>query len=211
MSDSLDSNQSTTEEPVSAPHSWATSFGDLLTLMLCFFLIIIVSSRQEELQGADSVDVTTRTYEGIQKEPIFSQKASLKQTNGISFAKPKSVPAVYELLLTESNILNSSELIRKISDIRSFLIEGEGKELSFRVVIEACDLSQTGDEGAGWLSAMKKVLVLRSQLIDSGLNKESFRIRALGGHCNLIEASVKTEAAKGDEAFVARLAIEEEF
>jgi len=118
---------------------------------------------------------------------------------------------VYELLLTDRSFSEPVSLFDKVADFRQILKrETEDRQL-YRVVIEACESSSEASEEAAWKSAMQKVLELRRQLIDRGfVDTGRLRIRALGGHCKLIEAS-SAEVKDTSKVFIARLAIEEEF
>jgi flagellar motor protein MotB len=201
-----------------AIHSnWILSFGDLLTLLLCFFLSIISFS---PLNPANNVPVIVEEDQPVEQV----------STNVLPDAPTGSEPGTALANLTSSDAELTPERNRSyFSGLRFWLNESDYSGLGWepseeaakriknqvvrtsyqpkRVTIESCfDAGVKGAETV-WAGSISRILNLRSQLIDAGLPSGSFEYRVLGPHCNGLRTQETQDPVEAKTA-VSRITIE---
>lgn len=149
--------------------SWMLSFGDLLTLLLCFFLLLISTGA---LKPRAKKDVTT------QNNTEFTQNRLQKTENAVSGSKvaldtSKEVP--YALTLTSSDLVNETFLLK--------LEEFKDKEV---VEVTACAPEELG----GWATANQ----FAETVVDALSNRVQVKaVRLVGSNCSPVNMKEETD------------------
>ena len=158
--------------------NWLITFGDLLTLLLCFFISAWATVRMKNSQSAD---VTPLKHERIADKAGATVDLTLNGTR-----------------IAEDSIGITSPLLRfRAEDFR-----GDPEKLGpearsklgkvvdyrdFRWNLEVCSREEEVNNSEKWKISQRRALYLRSQLIDSGLEPEMIGVRVLGPNCNFLE------------------------
>lgn len=159
--------------------TWLTSFGDLLTLLLCFFLSILSlnpfpATKSSEVPAVErSKQQTGTTLANASKEVkkreflIYShsagadEQAFLKEVRG---------------MLTASNIEQSHSITS--------------------VSLEGCSDELEQFEGESWFVSMDRTLSLYRQLIDVGVVSERIVLSSVGPWCKKISSKQNAVQAR---------------
>jgi len=141
---------------------WLITFGDLLTLLLCFFLAIISLNSQ-------------KIKELVTKRTISSP--------GTLLAQPTSGEKRLWLTLSENEV-ESDNLNSLLKTKLAGLSKAEKIEIA-DVYIEVCDLSEEFNDEWKWHSSLERVLTLKRQVVDAYRlpNLKMVAERVLGPYC----------------------------
>lgn len=144
---------------------WLVTFGDLLTLLLCFFLSIVaidgerirdkVSQKNSDISGTG---IAKREGREIKKWLSFDQK----EVEGGAFR---------------------ATLKGKLSD------HFKDQPLEFtRVILEICDRESGLGQEWNWHGATSQALAVRSQIVDAmpELDEEMLFLRVVGPNCQAL-------------------------
>lgn len=197
--------------------NWMLSFGDLLTLLLCFFLSILSFSslnpsndraqKHDKVQGVGGPEPILADTEGRQTA-AGTQLANLEGSDEkATLPANASVVNGLRLWFGESDYVG---LGWELSEVAIQRLKSQVVRTAYapkRVTIESC-LGSTviGDETA-WAGSISRILGLRSQLIDAGLAPGTFRYRVLGPYCDVLLAGGLEETVEAKSA-VSRISIE---
>lgn len=197
--------------------NWFLSFGDLLTLLLCFFLTILsfsplnpnrelgsVSEKSQTVTAGESL----RAAGGVQNAVAGTALANLglgdeKATLPVNASVVEGLRFWFE----ESDFVGLGwELSEQSAGRLKNQVVGTAYATK-RVTIESClEAAAVGEETA-WAGSISRILTLRSQLIDAGIPAGLFRYRVLGPYCNEVRAVGSQETAR-PQAPVSRISIE---
>ncbi|MBN8548945.1 MAG: hypothetical protein J0M12_06495 [Deltaproteobacteria bacterium] len=197
--------------------NWMLSFGDLLTLLLCFFLSIIsFSPLNPAHKSSEKVDKKQGVTKSKEHEvaPAPAQTVDGTQLANLEGSDEKTT------LLANMSVVDGLRLWLQESDYAGLgweLGEGAAARLKSQVVrtayapkrvtIESClESTLIGDETA-WAGSISRILSVRSQLIDAGFKPGIFRYRVMGPHCAEIRAGGSGETAEATNA-VSRITVE---
>jgi hypothetical protein len=166
-----------TETAESSSNQWLVSFGDLLTLLLCFFISVFALYQPNESNGSSSAITSTATA------------ATTVATAGTGIAKnelQRLFPFTgFELLFKAEELKEGTDLVRRqLED----LIKSKGYKHA-AVLIEGCSSADGQGNSANWQRAWRRVDWLHRQLIDAGGVPDEVRKRVVGKHCGLISKS----------------------
>lgn len=149
--------------------AWLVTFGDLLTLLVCFFITIISHST---FNPADGV------AEGV------------KADSGTAIAiLPVETPDSLELSLRfRERDFRANGVRMQVSARRRLkkAVNLEGYALT-NGVIESCAKAADHNEEGNWALSVRRAFSLRSQVIDAGLTAEGVALRFLGESCGLLK------------------------
>lgn len=193
--------------------NWMLSFGDLLTLLLCFFLSVLslsplnpanenrinVKENQEVIQPKQDQPSVTRSNPGS-----GTALAKLSTAGGVLTPEQKASDSnMLELLLSQDDFEGLGWDLKAESQLRvKNQVIGTAYPVR-RVTIESCFGSVPGSEETAWAGAISRILSLRSQLIDGGLNPNLFAYRPQGPNCNEL-----TQSESESKKVAARLKVE---
>ena len=136
---------------------WLVSFGDLLTLLLCFFVTIIAQSP-------------------LNPRSAKSEALREKQEAGTEFAPSVSRSLFKTLTLSQQDFQKDSGGIAQA--LKSSVIL-DGYEVS-KASLSSCS---PGVGETSWFEATKQALSLRRQLIDAGVASPRIEISVRGPNC----------------------------
>lgn len=179
------------------PHLWLVSFGDLLTLLLCFFLSIITfgplgsGPRKLPSNGLDPQVVQSK---------VDLRGTQTARESGTMLAIHDSGSMQIELMLTEADFkktpfeVNREAWNRLQSEI-ALDSYGDGA-----VVVETCSSLHGSASAKARFISMSRALAIRSHLIDAGLGSSSLKLRSVGEFCSVLRGRTID-----DENIVARI------
>lgn len=169
---------------VSKPSAiWLISFGDLLTLLLCFFLSIVSFGPLNPNVELPKSDLTTRTNSSAlpaeQKITRPGTRFALK-THG-RFAAARHFGEL-KLQIAEEEYTDLGGRLYEAAQQR--LIKAV-KSDSYRVVAaEVSSCSALSSERSGWFQSVSRALEMRRQLVDAGISAQAVKVRVLGSNCS---------------------------
>ena len=176
--------------------TWMLTFGDLLTLLLCFFVALLsfttfqepnshISAGEVGEYPAENTQLFTGGFSGATGGHNFALELYDEKSPSLSFKG------------TEFQGSQESLTVHARSRLIEFLASLESKEVS-EIVIEAC-----GGGSLAWHESMTRVLELQNTLLR--MVPEYTRIlRALGPACASVAA-----ASQGESQPVARITVRE--
>ena len=171
---------------------WVVSFGDLLTLLLCFFLTMVSfgplgsGHKEQANKGLEPMDPAF---------PAPGRRSAAAAAPGIVLAKSLNVAPRTEsvrqfanrsFIFAETDFDVEPEL--PDSRKREVMFE-EIKTLSAKVVqvdVETCGGKADESGDAAWEIAGKRSLALGREIANFGVNPAQVRLRVLGQHCELL-------------------------
>ena len=166
---------------------WLVSFGDLLTLMLCFFLATITFKPR---LAPTKDEVTHRSNREISEVKPITAASALSGTHfanthrrqGVIFRSfsPKSV---FDFRLKNSDFDSRTGLLRRSSALGLKRIVSSSSYSFGMIEIHSCVNEVTADVGEALQSSMNRALAVRGQVIDAGVAANLVRTRILGGDC----------------------------
>lgn len=145
-------------------HAWLFSFGDLLTLMLCFFVVLLLNSQKHTAP----------------KEPLQIQTEVIQQKLGTSFALANEEKVVSFALssFTDLNNLASESLHELISTLNHEQFNWD------YVQISSCSMLSEGTSALSWFASLRRALLIKRQILDA--RRVNVDVRLLGTFCNLL-------------------------
>ncbi|MDC0359073.1 hypothetical protein OAO01_09675, partial [Oligoflexia bacterium] len=181
---------------------WLTTFGDLLTLLLCFFLCVITFSppttqQETPLHNTSSRNLTRNQPEAVEPKP--------DQPAGTLIAPLMSEFKALEIRFTEADYiegttrLSGSALARLRNEINS-----DGYR-AMEMLIAACAPDHSAGSAQSWFSSTGRVFNLRGQLLDARMDTTGLQLQVLGAQCAGLGAGLESaeEAQPHGEMVVA--------
>lgn len=187
-----------TRDPEEGLHSsWMLSFGDLLTLLLCFFLCALSFSplnphrgneaiSKQNQQLADSTASTSVVPVALERAGTALAKLNPEASEFGTLTKPNDSSELVVNLSESDFIRDAWEPVPNAID----KVKSQVRETSYAVLgvkLESCFPEQARAEEAAWAGSMSRILSMRGQLIDAGLPAALMRYRPLGPHCEALE------------------------
>lgn len=169
---------------VCRPSLWLVTFGDLLTLMLCFFLATI---SLRPLYVSPHSSVTERKAETFRTKPDAAVGAETAGTRLAATQLEPSVPQPEEIevsvALTEASFAGSPAYFSRTvrAQLRKAVFT-DGYDLR-TVTVHACAGNRRYAAGQTASLSVERALRVRGQVIDMGVAPQAVRIRALGRDC----------------------------
>ncbi|MFM1847923.1 MAG: hypothetical protein RL417_1397 [Pseudomonadota bacterium] len=157
---------------------WSTTFADILTLVLSFFIATISVS---PLNPASESALKRQIPSDPKLSGELADKTMVAIEGGTSLAvtpmKTASLPPVEVLEFTDSDFDGGRERLVPSADERLKNAVRAGGYHRLAVRIESCD--RAGDE----LRGRERGLTLRRQIIDAGGGRATLRLAVLDGFC----------------------------
>ncbi len=159
---------------------WLTSFGDLLTLLLCFFLATLSGSSLNPLSPAGIERIKSGNHSSFMLK-LYSSKQPLAY--GTSIAQLSD--GVLELTATffSDDFVTLGETLSQNAERRFPDVVPSGYTLE-AVEVSTCYPSETGSISTSWLGSITRAKALSRQLIDRGFG--SIREEILGPNCRTL-------------------------
>lgn len=194
--------------------NWLLSFGDLLTLLLAFFISVFSlsplnpavrsaknSERHEQLSTdsrSDKPGFIPRAIPGTALADIGSGARS--PTQDVRASKAEHL----DIWLSAADFEEGTDElgIRAQARIRTQVIGNSYRVLGIK--IQSCSELPPELEDIGWMASSRRILALRRQFLDAGVGAEQLRYRVLGSDCT----GLREGAQAGDEGATVRITIE---
>lgn len=179
---------------------WLTSFGDLLTLLLCFFICIVSLSRKDPAAIIGPQDVMRWNDKKFDQARV---EANGETVGGITIAPLTGEPEKITLHFgREDFAANGEKLSSQAVEWMKSAMFVEGYRTAPQEIV-ACGHSGAPRESADWYRAMQRVFNLRGQLIDAEITTQGIALQVLGSDCSSLQAK-----GSGSESAVASLSLE---
>lgn len=154
---------------------WQTTFGDLLTLILCLFLVLIASRPTID---PNSKEIKSGTWEGIEQSTgVYPAGAAA----GTTVAKQEDVNAPVAVYLRGDDFAAGS---MKLSQQAAENLKKQvrfGGYLASRALIRVCG---SEDNRKLWWHISERAMIIRRQLIDEGIGADQVGLQLLGKACD---------------------------
>ncbi len=150
--------------------TWLTSFGDMLTLILCFFLTVVSLGPLNTASARNNEDKLTKNKHNLGTTIAKSEEDELRKEISFEETVFSSNP--------DNQIFGLSELVNELIDTETYRIKS--------VSIETCNAELETKEGQSWHVSMQRALALNSQLIDTKIATPKVSLRAVGPWCALL-------------------------
>lgn len=159
--------------------SWHLSFGDLITLLMTFFITTISLS-----------PLNPATRNRVQSADTTGTSIALKAKEGSRLAQAGIVNDYKELIiqLQDSDFIDQAELVKPevMLEIKNS-IKADGYIVE-QLILAACFKSEWLQQELVWEASKQRTLALASQLIDSGLSNDVLELRVLGPNCAALKS-----------------------
>ncbi len=179
---------------------WLITFGDLLTLLLCFFIAVItlsgagVKSFQDAMEktASENNDLVRARYSPSRETETGTVVANLRQE-----AKPALVEVqaegrtILEMTFSEPQL---SAGVEPAAEALNRVLTPWTRKDSLKAStadIESCVPLETAAEEAAWSISSARALAVRRQLIDLGFPDSRLRLRSIGSECRRLGAGIK--------------------
>jgi flagellar motor protein MotB len=188
---------------LSRPSLWLVTFGDLLTLMLCFFLATIslrpLSSTSTSALTTQNNKVSTAKLNSLVQLKGAGTRLAAKEEE---LSAPRPAEIRKQVVLSEGSFLRArAELSRSAQSQLNNAVTTDGYEVR-SVAIQVCtDKKGYVAEKTASLS-VERALRVRGQLIDRGISPEALRVRALADSCTGLPQDVTHEGRIGVVDFI---------
>jgi len=172
--------------PATGVNHWLVSFGDLLTLLLCFFITILSFGGMKPEGSTDKLGING----GTQVDAAFSRESNDGgNPAGIELAVLSDREADYKevtLNFEESDFSQSGEVLTEAALAglkRQVTQDGYTPD---RALLQTCADREAGSAEYEWYLSLGRALFLRSQLIDAGISPQALRLRVAGARCEVL-------------------------
>lgn len=171
---------------------WIVSFGDLLTLLLCFFLLALSLSPlnpavRRTINNSETYldkSVTTKASSAAPGTPLANSKI---EGGDLTLLKYDFAP---EDFLEPSGALSASGLEKA----KRIVVPGGWKVRS--VSIELCGPQSGEGASADYSAALNKAMAIRRQLFDAGFERSGLRLSANSEGCSTAKVSLELRRFK---------------
>ncbi|MCB0337207.1 MAG: flagellar motor protein MotB [Bdellovibrionales bacterium] len=168
--------------------AWLLTFGDLLTLMLCFFIALCSFQR-----FGSEADGLTDGNNSEKVPPTHKQAEELSA--GTPLAKTNIGGALPGLVLNEEDFSDRQGSLSqfKAQELGEFVAQAlsHGRELE----IESCAEGAQEQVLTLWAQSMYRAQDLQQLLTRHGVPPQAIRVRVLGPHCELLGMKEKSARA----------------
>ncbi|MEZ4753955.1 MAG: flagellar motor protein MotB [Bdellovibrionota bacterium] len=167
--------------------NWLVTFGDLLTLLLTFFVMSIAIGGQNETATAENIQknqISTKENSQLEEIEVIPRLVKLSGTN---IAIQTLRTPLKEVGLDESDFNTESDHLTAKAAQRLRAILSARKDEFSTVRLELCGGLGGYATEVSWYKSISRALFVQSQLVDAGISKSQLAIRPLGPHCELLK------------------------
>ncbi|RMG42260.1 MAG: hypothetical protein D6719_06870 [Candidatus Dadabacteria bacterium] len=174
---------------ISDTQRWLVTFGDLLTLLLVFFLSII------SFGNFGSPRITSNNYASAHKNfknPVRKEFLQRPGQTGITIAHltdRDSPDGEVRIVFKETDFESQSGVLLKKARKHLKKKVVTAAYLTEQAVVEACRANNGERDAAAWFVSAGRLLDLRSQLVDAGVDARRIYLRAVGRDCQTLSES----------------------
>lgn len=154
---------------------WQTTFGDLLTLILCLFLVLIASN---PVIKPAAREINSGTWNG--NEPAAGHDSSAVGA-GTTVATEEDVKAPVAVYLRGDDFVAVPLQLKQSAAENLKKQVRLGGYLASRALIRICG---TEEQKKLWWRLSERAMTIRRQLIDEGMDPEQVGVRLLGRACD---------------------------
>lgn len=164
--------------------NWMISFGDLLTLLVCFFLAIMSERWRSNIVATE----TTQSVSKIVEKNQTLGSVTSPTGSGTSLAEVTTATLISELVLFRNDIVAdvSEPSAAGLQRLREW--ERENRAESGTIMIEACS---QGESDATWSEGQRLALGIRRVIESEGETTVS-QLRSAGSECEGLESWTPT-------------------
>ncbi|MCB0317512.1 MAG: hypothetical protein KDD56_02060 [Bdellovibrionales bacterium] len=173
---------------------WLVSFGDLLTLLLTFFVMTIAISGKG---ATEDTDKTTLTPKNPAEVVEHQRQAEIFVLSGTKIATYPYRTEVREIGLREIDFNTEADELTQDAKKRLRQVLTTRKDVLSPVRLEVCGGLGGYATEVSWFKSIGRALFVSSQLFDAGIPKALLEVRPLGPHCSLLNQAGKSEALVG--------------
>jgi len=166
--------------------AWYLSFGDLLTLLLAFFITTITLSPLNPASGGRYSAAESGTT--IALDPL-----SGSGTRNANIAN--KTRQLVHFMSSTAFLSHNGDLTPEAQDEIKKLVVAEGYRIE-RAQIELCQNPNSGTDFDPWLLTESQISGLARQLVDIGVDQQALKLRVLGPHCNALLSPSEESKAK---------------
>ena len=168
---------------------WLISFGDLLTLLWCMMLSLVCYGHFRPVP-LDSKNPLIQELTAQHGQPAAEAPSS--RSVGTALAPHSAAEAdapAGRIFLTQRDFVDDA--LTGDAETKLYDLLAGRNEAEVTVTVESC---ADGGASEAWLTSINRTLLVRSKLLNAGLERRWLRLRAAGRHC----AGVRTEGAPED-------------
>lgn len=154
---------------------WQTTFGDLLTLILCLFLVLIASN---PAINPKANEIKSGTWTGSGQSTGAYPAGALA---GTTVAKQEDVNAPVAVYLRGDDFAVGPLKLKQIAAENLKKQVRIGGYLASRALIRICG---SEDNKKLWWHLGERAMAIRRQLIDEGIGPDQVGVRLLGKACD---------------------------
>jgi len=169
------SSKRTVSDVLPAGH-WLYSFGDLLTLLLCFFVAIISTTYTQ--QRPPEI-VTPQSESDLLKQGLPEERSGIRiaaEERGTEFVLTQDAFVENGSALTATTVERLTEtLVAVLSQLQ--VLE-----------IDVCDQTQESTDATRWFAALQRAEVMHEWFVWRGVPKSQIAVVVRGPHCDVMRA-----------------------
>ena len=173
---------------------WLMTFGDLLTLLLCFFVAIVSLSRHQH--DADLVEAAEFEASQITETIDEITRITAGASHGAKIALDIDNRNLTEVLLEQGDVdpekhrLNSAgeQVMEKAIRLVSYPIRS--------IVIETCSRRGNAEAAIAWHESVSMSLGIQRQIHDMSVGSPQFKVRSAGPYCNTLGLATETQVSR---------------
>lgn len=158
---------------------WLVSFGDLITLLLCFFICLVSFSPINPANSSNTAVQGDNSESNNQHTDTEDSGTAIADTLPHS-GKNKILLFEQDFAIETGSLVPSALLALKKGMVR------EGYEID-QAMISACGGKSVLNDDQAWRQAMSRVLAVRRQVFDGRTEELRLALRTVGGFCELLE------------------------
>jgi len=174
---------------------WLITFGDLLTLLLCFFIALITLSGTGYHSFTEAVRDSFSENKALEGEGLDDLSQEDSKSFGTLIAQKESEPKLGLVEIETSDATFVELSFRELDLANTEVVAGEALKrelmpyfskdyLKSQVAdVEACSAQGLSSNMPSWSLAGVRAIQMRRQLIDLGVPAEGLRLRNLGSQC----------------------------
>ncbi len=170
---------------------WLMTFGDLLTLLLCFFVAIVSLSRHQ--QDADAEEMAKEKKEQLVESIDEVARLTAGASHGAEIALDIDNRNLTEVFLEQGDVDPGKQ---RLTDSGKVVLERAVDLLSYpvkEVVIETCSRQA---EANAWHESVSMSLGIQRQIHDMKVGTPAYRVKSVGPHCTSLGLTEKTQVSR---------------
>ena len=174
--------------------AWLISFGDLLTLLLCTFVLVLATNDSESAPQLGHNQANLLNIQSAREHSAHNRPQSETGTS-LAFQLDSEPWRTLDLVQSDFNFIKGTLSAEALGKLRG-LLESVTYPI-LQVQIEACGPGAVAPDIQSWNTSFEHALLTRSQVIDMDVSPKLLRIRVVGPHCDSLEHETVHERGRG--------------